>query len=256
MAKKIIIAIVVVAALAGAGWWAWTTWGEGSTEETALGGSGIVEADEVAVSAVISGRILTATGDEGSDVTSGTVLFTLDAALLDLQVEQAQAGVKAAEAALAKVKADQGSQAEIDQATARVTQANAALEAAKVQQSYATVTVPSDGVLTQVTASVGENASPGKTLATVADLDNLHVSIYIPETQIGQVKLGDKATIVTDSSTMTFEGEVVFIASEAEFTPSNIETKDQRVKLVYEVRLDVTNAEDVLKPGMPVDVTF
>ncbi len=256
MAKRIIIAILVIVALTAAGWWAWTTWGQGSDEAETLGGSGMVEADEVAVSAVISGRILTVGSEEGSDVTSGTVLFTLDAALLDLQVEQAQAGVKAAEAALAKVKADKGTQAEIDQATARVTQANAALEATKVQQSYATISAPSDGVLTQITASVGENASPGKTLATVADLSNLHVSIYIPETQIGQVKLGDKATIVTDSSTKTFEGEVVFIASEAEFTPSNIETKEQRVKLVYEVRLNVTNAEDVLKPGMPVDVTF
>lgn len=256
MAKKIIIAIVVVAVLAGAGWWAWTTWGEGATDETVLGGSGTVEADEIAVSAVISGRIITADGVEGSEVTSGTVLFTLDAALLDLQVEQAQAGVKAAEAALAKVKADKGSQAEIDQATARVTQANAALQAAKVQQSYATISAPSDGVLTQVTASIGENASPGRTLATIADLGNLHVSIYIPETQIGQIKLGDKASIVTDSSTTKFKGEVVFIASEAEFTPSTIETKDQRVKLVYEVRLDLTDAGDVLKPGMPVDVTF
>lgn len=256
MVKKIILAVVVIAVLAGAGWWAWTTWGTGTESSTALGGSGIVEADEIAISSVVSGRIATAPAEEGSKVTSGTVLFTLDTAILDLQVEQAQAGVKAAEAALAKVTADKGSQAELDQANARVTQAKAALEAAKVQQSYATVMAPEDGTVLQVTAAVGENAAPGKTLATVADLSKLHVSIYISETEIGQIKIGDKATIVTDSSTRTFEGKVVYIASDAEFTPSTIETKDQRVKLVYEVRLDVTDAEDILKPGMPVDVTF
>jgi len=259
MVKKIIITVVVIAALAGGGWWAWMTWGDSGSsgsDSALLGGSGIVEADEIAISSVISGRIATAEAEEGSEVSSGTVLFTLDAAVLALQVEQAEAGVKAAEAALAKVKADKGTQPEIDQATARVTQAKAALEAAKVQQAYATIASPSDGVITQVTASIGENASPGKTLATVADLEKLHVSIFIAETQIGQIKLGDRATIVTDSSTKSFEGEVVFVASEAEFTPSSIETKDQRVKLVYEVRLDVSNAEDVLKPGMPVDVTF
>lgn len=257
MAKRIIIVIVVIAALAGGGWWAWTTWGDGGgSQAAALGGSGTVEADEIAVSSVIAGRIAKVDAEEGSDVSSGTVLFTLDTAVLDLQVEQAQAGVKAAEAALAKVKADKGTQPEIDQAQARVDQAKAALEAAKVQQGYGTIAAPADGVLTQVVASVGENASPGKTLATIADLEKLHVSIYIAETQIGQIKLGDTATIVTDSSAKTFEGKVVFVASEAEFTPSNIETKDQRVKLVYEVRLEVRNAENVLKPGMPVDVTF
>ena len=256
MAKKIIIAIIVIAALAGGGWWAWTTWGDGGATADVLGGSGTIEADEIAISSVISGKILSADAQEGSAVTSGTTLFTLDGSLLALQVQQAEAGVKAAEAALAKVRADKGTQPEIDQAQARVDQAKAALEAVKVQQGYATVAAPMDGVLTQVTASIGENASPGKTLATIADLERLHVSIYVAETQIGQIKLGDTATIVTDSTNKTFTGKVTFIASQAEFTPSNIETKEQRVKLVYEVRLEIDSTDDALKPGMPADVTF
>ena len=102
----------------------------------------------------------------------------------------------------------------------------------------------------------GENAAPGKTLATIADLDDLKVSVYIPETRIGEVRLGQKAIVYVDSSDTAFDAEVTFISSNAEFTPSNIETKDQRVKLVYEVRVKLTGGGDVLKPGMPVDVEF
>lgn len=257
MAKRIIIVVVIVAVLAAGGWWAWATYGDTSTPEDAvLGGSGTVEADEVAVSSVVAGRIQSVTATEGAEVASGTVLFSLEGSVADLQVQQAAAGVRAADAALAQVKADKGTKAEVNQANARVDQANAALEMARVQASYALVKSATSGVITQVIASAGENASPGKTLAKIADLGRLHVSVYISETEIGQVKLDQWATVKTDSSSREFDAQVVFIASQAEFTPSNIETKDQRVKLVYEVRLDIPDTGDVLKPGMPVDVSF
>lgn len=258
MVKRIAIAVVVIAVVAGGGWWAWSTYGAGSSSAstTALGGTGTVEADEVAVSSLISGRIVTADAQEGAEVASGTALFKLDDSLLALQVSQAEDGVKAALANLDQVKADKGTTSEIAQAQARVDQARAALEMAKVQEGYATVAAPVDGTLTQVTASVGENAAPGKTLAVVSDLTKLHVSIYIAETDIGKITIGKKASVTTDSSAKTFSAKVSYIASDAEFTPSNIETKDQRVKLVYEVRLDLENPGGVLKPGMLVDVTF
>ncbi len=256
MVKRLIIIAVVIAAVGG-GWWAWTTYGPepGATADR-LGGSGIVEANEIAISSVIAGRIASTSAEEGALVASGTALFELDSVILRLQVDQAQAGVKAAQAALDKAKVDKVTQAEIDQAVARVDQAAAALEMAKVQLEYSTVSAPIAGTITGVSASVGENAAPGKTLATIADLSDLYVDVYIPETLIGQVKVGMKASVTTDSSTRAFEGTVVRIASEAEFTPSNVETKDQRVKLVYEVRLTVTDEGFVLKPGMPVDVAF
>jgi len=125
---------------------------------------------------------------------------------------------------------------------------------AQAQQSYTSITAPVSGTITSVVGAVGENAAPGKTLATIADLDDLQVSVYIPETRIGEVRLGQKAIVYVDSSDTAFDAEVTFISSNAEFTPSNVETKEQRVKLVYEVRLRVTNASDVLKPGMPADV--
>ena len=80
--------------------------------------------------------------------------------------------------------------------------------------------------------------------------------VFVPETRIGDVKVGQTATVTTDSSDGRYPGTVEFIASQAEFTPNNVETKDQRVKLVYEVRVRVTDTSGTLKAGMPVDVTF
>ena len=88
------------------------------------------------------------------------------------------------------------------------------------------------------------------------DPTDLFVRVFVPETQIGKVKNGQAATLVTDSSTTTYKGTVSFIASQSEFTPNNVQTKDQRVKLVYEVRVRVSDSSGTLKAGMPVDVTF
>lgn len=258
MKKRIIIVVVLLLIAAGAagGWWWWTTYGQDATTEDVLGGSGTIEAREVAISSLIAGRIATVDAEEGAEVASGTVLFTLDTELLQLQVTQAEAGVTAAQAALDQARSDKATTAEIARAQARLDQANAAKQIATAQLGYATIAAPMTGTVTKLTASLGENANPGKTLATIADLSTLYVSIYISETNIGEIALGDLATITTNSSESDFSGEVVFIASEAEFTPSNIETKEQRVKLVYEVRLEVTDSGDVLKPGMPVDAAF
>jgi HlyD family secretion protein len=82
------------------------------------------------------------------------------------------------------------------------------------------------------------------------------VTIFVAESEIGQVKIGQKGTLTTDSVTKKYNCEVVFIATQAEFTPASIETKDQRVKLVYQVKLRITDADASLKPGMPADVVL
>jgi len=260
MRKRIIVAaiiVVVLAVLGVGGWWLWTEYGDRLTpEEGGLAASGTVEADEIAVSSVVAAPIVEVLAEEGAEITSGTILFELDDQLLQLQVDQASASLAAASAMLEQVRADAGTQQEIAQAQARVDQSEAAVRMAEVQAGYAQVMAVADGVVTQVTASAGENASPGKTLAVLTDLSRLWVTVYIPETRIGEVSLGSRASVTTDSSERTFDGEVVYIASEAEFTPANIETQEQRVKLVYEVRLEVDNIGDELKPGMPADVEF
>lgn len=255
--RTILIVVLLLVVAAAVGWWLWTTYGAGSTAANDTGTlTGTVEADESQVSSVMAGRIVSSSATEGVSVTKGQALFKLDDSLLVLQVDQAKAGLRAAQAALKQAKDDKLSDAEIAAAQARVTQAKDAVSMAEVQLGYATIPAPTAGVITAIAANPGENASPGRALATVSDLERLHVSVYVPETEIGQVSLGQKASITTDSSTDTFAGRVDFIANQAEFTPSNIETKEQRVKLVYEVRVRIEDSGDVLKPGMPVDVVL
>jgi HlyD family secretion protein len=90
----------------------------------------------------------------------------------------------------------------------------------------------------------------------VSDPSKLTVTIFVAETDIGKVKLGQTGALTTDSSSKTYHVSVVFIGTQAEFTPASIETKDQRTKLVYQVKLRITDSDSVLKPGMPADVVL
>jgi HlyD family secretion protein len=246
-----VIAVVLVAAAIGGVWWY-------STQRQTAGNnavSGTVEATEYQVASSLAGRIETVTVSEGDTVKAGQVIVLLDPSALKLQVQQANDAVRAAQAAVAQAK-DTGTNADVKAAQARLDQARTAVSLAKVQLKYATVTAPHGGTVVSLTANAGENAGPGKTLATISDPADLFVRVFIPETEIGTVKLGQKATITTDSTSNTYPGRVEFVASQAQFTPNNVETKDQRVKLVYEARIRIADPSGELKAGMPVDVAF
>jgi HlyD family secretion protein len=91
----------------------------------------------------------------------------------------------------------------------------------------------------------------------VADLHNVYMRAYVPETDLGRVKQGQAASIVTDTYPgRKYEGRITFISQEAEFTPKNVQTPQERVKLVYRIRIDVQNPALELKPGMPADATI
>lgn len=256
--NKRIIPVIVVIALAVGGYFAWQRWGAGGgSADEGLSGSGTIEAEQIAITPQTAGRITTAPAEEGARVSQGDVLYELDPALLALQVEQAQAGVDAASSNYRSVRDDDDStSSEKAAAKAQRDQAKVALKMAKVQLGYAKITSPIDGVLSSIAVRAGENAVPGSTLAMVSNVDSLTVTIYVPENRIGQVKLGQGGTLTTDSTTKSYSARVIFVASNAEFTPASVETKDQRVKLVYQVKLAITDADDALKPGMPADVTL
>jgi HlyD family secretion protein len=258
MRKRILPIVLAIAVIAGIGWWAWTTYGPNGTATTAneLGGSGTIEADQIAITPQTSGRVISAPAQEGVSVKQGDVLYKLDDSLLKLNVSQAKAGVKAARANYVNVKKDSGStKADRAAAKAQWQQAKVAEQMARVQLGYATIASPLDGVLSNLAVRAGENAVPGNTLAIVSDIANLYVTIYVPEDRIGEVKIGQAGKLTTDS-TKEYAAEVTYISPQAEFTPASIETKDQRVKLVYQVKLRVTNADSALKPGMPADVVL
>ena len=247
------VMILLVLALAAGGYFWWRS--ARATESTGLSASGSVEAQQYQVASVIAGRVMKVAASEGDVVKQGQTLVVLDQSALKLQVEQTEQGVKAARAALSNAKED-GTDADVTAARARLNQADAAVDLAKIQLGYATVTAPHSGVVVTLTTNAGENAGPGRTLLTLSDPGDLFVRVFVPETQIGNVKIGQQATVTADSVSEPYAGTVSFVASDAQFTPTNVETKDQRTKLVFEVRVRISDTSGALKAGMPVDVTF
>ena len=162
--------------------------------------------------------------------------------------------MRAADAAYKQAVKDKESKADKAAAKAQLDQARAAEKIARIQLGYAVVSSPATGTVTSIAIAEGELTSPGRTMATITQTGSLFVRAFVPEVQIGQVAIGDTATLLTDGG-KTAEAKVTFIASQAQFTPSNVETKDQRAKLVYEVRLEPVSTEG-LTPGMPVTVTI
>jgi HlyD family secretion protein len=260
MGKRIIPILLVIAVAAGIGYYWWTNYGGGSaTANSALGGSGTIEAQQVAITPQTQGptRILSAPAEQGVAVKAGDVLYQLDSSVIKLQIQSLQTAIHAASANYDHVKADsKSSWADKQAAKAQLQQAELAKKMAQVQLGYYTIKAPGDGVLTNIAQKVGENAAPGTAMAMMSQVQSLTVTIYVPETEIGKVKMGQSGTLTTDSTTKSYDAKVSFISSQAEFTPASIETKDQRVKLVYQVKLDITNPDAQLKPGMPADVVL
>jgi HlyD family secretion protein len=137
---------------------------------------------------------------------------------------------------------------------AQIKEAKAALEVTKRQLEYGEVLAPISGVVLVKSAEVGEYVSPGATVLTLADLDHVWLKAYVDETDLGQVKLGQKVRVKTDTfPNKVYGGKVSFISSEAEFTPKQVQTQKERVKLVYRIKVDIENLRRELKPGMPAD---
>jgi HlyD family secretion protein len=146
---------------------------------------------------------------------------------------------------------------EVAVAQAQVNQAKAALSTLQVQLEKMTLYSPLSGVVSNRAIYAGETASPGATLMTVANLDEVKLTVYIPENRYGRVQLGQQVDIQVDSFPgKVYQGKVVYISSEAEFTPRNVQTKEERVNTVFAVKILIPNPGHDLKPGMPADATI
>ncbi len=166
-------------------------------------------------------------------------------------VARATAAVATAEANRIELKRKEqeltGRKAEIERSRAQVGMTD-------VQISDTTIESPIDGVVLVKAAEVGEVIAAGTTIVSLGDLDHPWLRAYINETDLGRVHLGQTVSLSTDSFPgKTYEGKISFIASEAEFTPKQIQTKEERVKLVYRIKIDVDNKAHELKNNMPVD---
>lgn len=178
-----------------------------------------------------------------------------DAAATQLESARAQAAAAQAQADLVR----QGATAEqIRQLEAAVAQARAALDLARLNLSRATVRAPVTGVVVRRLVEPGALLAPGATVAVIANLDDLYLKVYVPESQLHRVRLGQPVAVRVDAFPgRTFRAEVVHIADQAEFTPRNVQTKEERATTVYAVKLQLREGlGGELKPGMPADVTL
>jgi membrane fusion protein YbhG len=167
------------------------------------------------------------------------------------QLAAAQSQVQQTQAALDRLTPTQDS---IDVAQSQVKQAQAALAVLQAQLAKTTLTSPVTGVVTNRALEPGELAAPGATLLTVTQLDPVTLTVYVPETQLAHIQLGQEVAVQVDSFPgRDFMGKVVFINSQAEFTPRNVQTKEERVNTVFAVKVELPNADLELKPGMPAD---
>lgn len=168
----------------------------------------------------------------------------------------AQAGVDRAQAAYEMLTA--GARTEtLDAARAQLDAAQAALTLAELQLQKMAVRSPLSGIVLARNIEPGEIAAPGSTVIVIGRLDEVELTVYVPEDLYGQVQVGQSVEVTVDSfAGVRFAGSVVRIADKAEFTPRNVQTVEGRRSTVYAVRIRVLNPELKLKGGMPADVVF
>lgn len=168
------------------------------------------------------------------------------------RLQAAQERVRAAQEA--KLRLDRGPRPqEIAAARARVAAAEAQMATLDQNVKDATVLSPLAGLVTQKLADAGEILAPRTPIVNVVDLDHAWANIYIDEPLVPRLRLGQPATIFTDAGGSGLEGKVTFISPKAEFTPRNVQTAEERSKLVYRIKVSVDNSKGVLKQGMPVE---
>lgn len=249
--------------------------------------TGTIEATEYALGSPIGGIIESLKVKEGEQVAAGDTIGVIkhqdllaDKKAIESAIEAAGADVSQTETRLANAKrnlarlqgvARSGSIADqkIDDADTAFKQLSSAYEAAKSQQSrlqhqleslnekisYATVTAPVSGTIVERYFEPGELAPGGGTLVKLANLSEVWIKIYIPEKELGKIKVGNDAAISIDSfPDKNFTGKVTWISPVAEFTPKNVQTEEERVLLVFAVKIAIPNNDGVFKIGLPATV--
>ena len=267
---KLIVVMALVLIMVGA--LAVFKFKDGKMHEKQIKVSGNIEGDDVRISFRVDGQILELLTDEGEVIKKGDIVAHLNTDELSKVKANAEAALKAAQynyelskidyvraenllkaGAISAQKRDTA-KTTFDADSANVEQLKAQLELADTRLGFADLASPLDGFVLVKSSLAGEVVSPGTPVFTAIDLSNIWVTAYINETDIGRVKLNQKAYVTTDSyPNKKYSGWVSFINNEAEFTPKFIQTTEERVKYVYRIKVRVDNASLDLKPGMPAD---
>jgi HlyD family secretion protein len=161
------------------------------------------------------------------------------------------ARVQALRASLARLEAGFRAE-EIDAARARLAMVDARIAQLAQQIADCAIMSPAGGIVTARMVEPGELVAPGTPLLVVTNLEDAWLNVYVGEPDLGRIRIGGEATVVTDDG-RSRKGRITFVASQAEFTPRNVQTKDERVKLVFRVKIGLDNSDGMYKPGMPAE---
>lgn len=270
--KKILRGIVIIAVLIASAYLVFIYLQKANDINKKIKVSGNIEATDVRLSFRIPGQIEELYVDEGNVIKKGDITAKLNTDELVKIKQEAFASLRAAEyqyrldsddyvraenlfkaGSISAQKRD-AAKTKVDAAEANASALRATLELADTRLGFADLMSPLDGFVLVKSAEKGEFVQAGSPVFTVADLNDIRVTAYINETDLGRVKLNSEAVVKTDTyPDKTHKGRVSFISQEAEFTPKHIQTTEERVKLVYRIKIKVDNETLELKPGMPVD---
>lgn len=264
----VIIAIVLIAAISAGAYFL--------NKEMRLGGpikvSGNIEGDDVRISFRVQGQIEELLADEGYILKVGQTVARLNTDELSKIKAEQEAALRLAEfqlkldeidyirdenlftsGAISAQKRDK-SKTKRDTDKANVDQLKASLELANTRLGFAELASPINGYVLVKSALEGEVVQIGAPVFTAVDLNNIWVTAYINESDLGRIKLNQQAYIMTDSyHNKKYKGWISFISQQTEFTPKYIQTTEERVKYVYRIKVRVDNSSLDLKPGMPAD---
>lgn len=231
--------------------------------------TGYIEATEVRVGTKVAGRLATLRVVEGDAVKKDQEIAKIDPVdyLLALETakadrEQSEADLRGAERDLRRMdallasgsgtqKARDDARTRFDVTSGRLAGAKARIAQLEQQMADTSIRSPLAGIVTQKLTEEGELLSSGATIAIVTDIANCWLTAYVGEPDLPKIRIGQEAEVTTDAAGYSRKGKITFVASEAEFTPKNVQTADERVKLVYKIKIAIDNADGVFKPGMP-----
>lgn len=272
MKKKIkVIVLLIIVAIAAAGAFFFVE-KEHDGRSKIIKISGNIEGNEVRLAFRVGGQIEQLLVDEGDVLKAGDIVALLNTDELTKIRDERAASLKLAEyqykldqldyeraenlyeaGAISMQKRD-SALTKRDTDIANIEQLKASLELAEVRLGWANLASPLNGYITVKSSLQGEVVENGTPVFTVVDLNDLWVTAYINESDLGRIKLGQKAHVQTDSYPgKKYDGTISFISSQTEFTPKYIQTSQERVKYVYRIKVHVDNSSLDLKPGMPAD---
>ena len=269
MKKKIII-IVFIIFFIGTG--AFVYFGQKGNQQKELSYSGTIETTQAKLSFQVPGRVAQVNIQEGQAVTKNQIIVVLDRAEFASRYDQAKANVTSVQETFKDTKKNYKRFEELfgkgvvtekerdsvklayEVSKSRLAESESVLSLAAIQLSYTQLKSPMDGIVTSRNIEPGETVNAGREVITISDLSRVDLKIFVDETEIGKVKPNQKVEVKVDTfPDKSYTGYVSFISPEGEFTPKIIQTKKERVKMVYLVKVSIVNPNFDLKAGMPAD---